>query len=349
MYFSLINMATKTNPVASSTIRKLIPNDGGLDLQHLRRFAKVENLPDHLRESLTYDEDAEERAGLFVIIGSTNILPQQAVIDGLAGMITDPNITAVPVPLLAPTTAEQATLWTGKYWPTVYKKSNPFGPHLSLVSRAAEEINGDAGKWMALAAAVAAEAESKGYGEGFGVVVVERRDGLARPVAVAGDARWKDWHHERIGGNVTAHAAMRGIGMVAEGLRRREVSNGLAIPSFAGIERAEIFQDVPVLELEERYYDTSDNGNGYLCFDLEIYCTHEPCVMCAMAIVHSRFGRLVFGKRMKQTGGICAEADGLGCGLWWRKELNWTMLAWQHVQGHEDENDDGGIDSMLHV
>jgi len=50
--------------------------------------------------------------------------------------------------------------------------------------------------------------------------------------------------------------------------------------------------------------------------------------MCAMAIVHSRFGRLVFGKRMPATGGICADGE-LGHGLFWRKELNWTLLAWQ--------------------
>jgi tRNA-specific adenosine deaminase 3 len=31
---------------------------------------------------------------------------------------------------------------------------------------------------------------------------------------------------------------------------------------------------------------------------------------------------------MQQTGGLCADGD-LGHGLFWRKELNWTMLGWQ--------------------
>jgi tRNA-specific adenosine deaminase 3 len=320
-------------------------------MQHLRRFAKEKDVPktvqeafDNLTKGEPVDEDPDKvhivndaqdastitTAELFLIVGSTNVLPEQAVLDGLANSVSSPLIVTLPVPLLAPTTAEQAKLWSSKYWPTVYKKSNPFGPHVSLMTRTADEISQDIHKWMGLAEAAAQKVRSSSYGEAVGVVVVERRNGVARPIAVAGDGRWNDWPCSSGPGNVTAHAVMRAIGMVAEGLKEREFRDGLAIPPPASLNQ-EIFQDKPSSDVERENYDTTNNESGYLCFDLEIYCTHEPCVMCSMAIIHSRFGKLVFGERMKQTGGITADEDGLGCGLWWRKELNWTMLAWQYI------------------
>ncbi|RKF53120.1 putative cytidine deaminase-like protein [Golovinomyces cichoracearum] len=89
-----------------------------------------------------------------------------------------------------------------------------------------------------------------------------------------------------------------------------------------------IFYENHVSETESQFDDPSANEIGYLCQDLEIYCTHEPCVMCSMAMVHSRFRRVVFEVRMPHTGGLTADGM-LGYGLFWRKELNWTMLAWQ--------------------
>jgi tRNA-specific adenosine deaminase 3 len=113
---------------------------------------------------------------------------------------------------------------------------------------------------------------------------------------------------------------------------RVESENFQEITTVTPVEKAEdvpsIFRDRPFLEVEKGLYDASGNKDGYLCHDLEFYCTHEPCVMCSMAIVHSRFGRVIFKHRMPDTGGLCADGK-LGHGLFWRKELNWTLLAWQ--------------------
>ncbi|KAH7370545.1 cytidine deaminase-like protein [Rhexocercosporidium sp. MPI-PUGE-AT-0058] len=342
-------------------VRKLVPDDGGIDFQHLRRFAKLKDLPPHVVDLLACNSSTP--AGLFLIAGPISAIPFNDLLLALAPILESVEVVEVDVPLLAPTSQEQATAWTQRYWPTVYKKSNPFGPHPSIVERAEEEMRGEVEGWMELAERVAREAwEGEGaLGERIGVVVVERREGKGRVVAVAGDRRREGWGREGGGsGNVVAHAVMRVIGMVAEGLKAREevgtdvtslkdskkgdMTEPRTEPKFNAI--ANIFRDEPLLELEKKHYDPSGNENGYLCHELEIYCTHEPCVMCSMAIVHSRFGRVVFQRRMGETGGLCADGE-LGHGLFWRKELNWTFLGWQWLHNASEEEKE--VNSHLHA
>jgi len=321
-------------------IRRFLPDDGGYDLQHLRRFAKLSDVPAHIQTSISEvrsklfpSSEEEDSQQLLLIVGVTQCISQEALYEGLSSFVDHLFFCSTKVPLLAPTSPEQAAEWTVKCWPTVYKKSNPFGPHPSIVSRAEEEMRDDVGKWMDLAEEVARNSSSSGIGEAVGVMVIERRNGIVRPVAVAGDARWLGWPRET-SGNVTAHAALRAIAMVSEGLKvRDEAEQGI---SPIVVEEDQIFRDKPLPGLEEEQY-AACGEDGYLCHDLEIYCTHEPCVMCSMAIVHSRFSRIVFQTRLPATGGICADGE-LGHGLFWRKELNWSMLAWQWLPSKDTPN-----------
>lgn len=264
----------------------------------------------------------------------------------------------VEVPLLAPTSPEQAEFWTKKYWPTMYRKTNPFGPHPTIVIKAEEELKADGNieRSMGLAKRVAAEAKEHICGEKIGCVIIERPPNKpAEIIAVAGDARYSspqgaDYVHP----NVMSHAVMRAIGMVA----RKRVRLAARKPEELDEEMAalnlnrpvktpapdaprsvqESLLDYPLTALESNAFEL-DNiiPNGYLCVDLEIYITHEPCMMCSMAILHSRFARCVFGQRMPKTGAFCAD-DGLGYGLFWRPELNWKLLCWE-VPEPQDENE----------
>lgn len=335
-----------------SLIRQALPNDGGLDIQHLRRFAKFTDLPPEVRSSIAAwrnistnssgDNFPDERV---LLIGSINAITKESLTELLVPILQTAPLVILSVPLLAPTSQEQASRWSSTYWPTVYKKSNVFGPHPSLVSRAAESIEHDAEKWIALATDVANQAYTDGSGERVGVVIVERYNGVARPVAVAGDARWLNWPRSSTG-NVTAHAAMRAIAMVAEGLKAKEESEaGISQQAKSG--GPSIFRDQMYGTFEKKISRPS-NQEGYLCHELEIYCTHEPCVMCSMAIVHSRFGKLVFRRRMTQTGGICADGE-LGHGLFWRKELNWTLLAWQWSPNQDGDGEQHSVDMALNA
>jgi tRNA-specific adenosine deaminase 3 len=336
-------------------IREILPNDGGIDLQHLRRFAKYHDVNDHVRSAYAESSARNELPKVFLVVAAKEVATEQFLAEALSPKLGSLSFFSIEVPLLAPTSQEQATLWTSRYWPTVYKKSNPFGPHPSIISRAEEEIQGDIEKWMALASDVARQSQTGGLGEAFGVVVVERVNGTARPVAVAGDARWLDWPKESCG-NATAHATLRAIDMVAQQVRRsHQVEEDKAKEAMDG--GVGIFRGQPNLSIEKENYRMSMDQEGYLCHGLEIYCTHEPCVMCSMAIVHSRFGRVIFEHRMDRTGGLCADGE-LGHGLFWRKELNWQLLAWQWFRpasdididrrriSHGSEESDGNASSI---
>jgi len=70
----------------------------------------------------------------------------------------------------------------------------------------------------------------------------------------------------------------------------------------------------PSSQLESHYLSLESNPDslaprGYLCLNLEVYVTHEPCVMCSMALLHSRIGRVVFGRGGGSGGGMMAERE----------------------------------------
>lgn len=148
----------------------------------------------------------------------------------------------------------------------------------------------------------------------------------------AGD--WDGWVEE---------AAVGGDGWE----ERDRLGEGEGKPSRACCDPVEaVFATGPRTEVEERLFERDDNlaPNGYLCVDLEIYLTHEPCVMCAMAILHSRFNRAVFVRRMPRSGGLTADEHGIGHGLFWRPaELNWKFLTWEFVREEDDSEKEGAL------
>jgi len=59
---------------------------------------------------------------------------------------------------------------------------------------------------------------------------------------------------------------------------------------------------------------SSKNGADYLLTSLNLFTTHEPCIMCSMALVHSRVKDVFYVQGMPGTGG-CGGAEGRGCGV----------------------------------
>ncbi|KAG5638252.1 hypothetical protein H0H81_001021 [Sphagnurus paluster] len=50
------------------------------------------------------------------------------------------------------------------------------------------------------------------------------------------------------------------------------------------------------------------NGTNYLLTSLTVFTTHEPCIMCSMALIHSRVKEVVFLHPMPRTGGCGGAA-----------------------------------------
>lgn len=255
------------------------------------------------------------------------------------GSRSELHLRTINIPLYPPASEAEAKRLSQQYWPTLWKGGNPFGPHPAIVARSSQEIQGRVDGLMSLASRAGWATSTDGKGESVGAVVVDRSERAV--IALAGDARWEGiGGNSRQGcGNVMAHAVMRVIGMVAR-KRRSLLQDDLYDTNF--------FAERPLTQIEKDEYTKSTIApGGYLCLDLELYVTHEPCVMCCMAINHSRFGRVIFGKCLPQTGGLHVEQSSSdapnikygGYGLWWRRELNWKFLTWHWADEEDSEVD----------
>lgn len=77
--------------------------------------------------------------------------------------------------------------------------------------------------------------------------------------------------------------------------------------------------------------DNDKSKNNYLCLNYHVYTSHEPCVMCSMALVHSRIGQLIYRHSALKTGGIGKTSGDklmihLSCTLNWKFE-SYQMLS----------------------
>ena len=65
-------------------------------------------------------------------------------------------------------------------------------------------------------------------------------------------------------------------------------------------------QVAPTNNIEDFTIDETENkqnGTNYLLTDLTFFITHEPCIMCSMALLHSRVKEVIYLYPMSQTGG----------------------------------------------
>ncbi|KAF1938364.1 cytidine deaminase-like protein [Clathrospora elynae] len=356
----VVEVPAKFANVVKDVVQAAIPDFKTSEISHLRRVVQFKYLPPHLQKTF-YPPARLPRVRYFLLCPTRHM--QQADLISLIrkcppfdGKTAPPRVLHVTVPALAPISAEQAAQWSDQYWPISYKNTNPYGPHPSLVQRNQDELQPEAGNWLALARVAGQQISEQCLGEKIGVVVVDRTKNTPEIIAVAGDCRWRSFtgtaEPPTGTGNVMAHAVHRAIAMVAK--KRLRVSG--TDPAY--LDRS-LFCDSPLTEVEKTYYEKDNiNSSGYLCVDLDIYLTNEPCVMCSMAILHSRFRRCIFGKRMPHTGGMTSDGvgdssstgTGLKNGLFWRpSELNWKFLAWEFKEDGKAAEAETGFKETLHA
>ena len=54
--------------------------------------------------------------------------------------------------------------------------------------------------------------------------------------------------------------------------------------------------------------DPRKNGSNYLLTSRILFTTHEPCIMCSMALLHSRVAKVMYLIPMDETGGCGGSA-----------------------------------------
>uniref|UniRef100_A0A093V4K9 tRNA-specific adenosine deaminase subunit tad3 n=1 Tax=Talaromyces marneffei PM1 TaxID=1077442 RepID=A0A093V4K9_TALMA len=277
------------------------------------------------------------------------------------------------------------------------------GYYLSLAGQVAREAKG-AGRGRGIGVvivdpAIAASSRSNGA-----TLTEDDEEGDNGVVAVAGDARYcapglasrdnlgEGVYEADCEGGPEFHAIMRAVEMVAT--RRRDDKVAMATDKTASI------RNTSLTPLESHYLcrpaspsqytsitetDTHTNQNagrilsraagGYLCTDLDIYITHEPCLACSMGMLLSRFRAITFPRRGRLvTGGLASmeipqsssraklessgnitndnndEEDGGNedggkppqkretyYGLHWRKELNWRAMCFEFVNDEDTD------------
>ncbi|XP_020488799.2 probable inactive tRNA-specific adenosine deaminase-like protein 3 [Labrus bergylta] len=272
-------------------------------LQHIKRVraVKEKGSPHPLEVLVCLVSDAPDTKAVTI----RSLLPSDGPqCDGLG----EPFV--VKVPARPPLTRPQFEL-ASKHWPTSFHEDKQvtvalrgelFGPSQKSHMR----------EYM-LSALTAAKAGHELGMEAVGAVVVDPVE--ERIIAVGHDCR---------GYHPLHHAVMVCIDLVAQ-------SQGGGCYPFDRYPAC-TFNPAPNSDPIPTDPDTEASSQPYICTGYDFYVTREPCVMCAMALVHSRVGRVFYGT---------ASADGaLGTKykIHTQKDLNHRFEVYKGVLSKQCED-----------
>lgn len=242
-------------------LNSVYPLDG---LQHIKRVraCKKEDSAHPLEVLVCLARDAPDKKAPSI----DSLLPSDVVRrDGLGEAFV------VRVPARPPLTRPQFEL-ASKHWPTSFHEDKQVtvalrGELFSSPQKATMHSH------MESAVAAARAAKEMGM-EAVGAVVVN--PSTEKIVAVGHDCRADHPLH---------HAVMVCIDLVAQ-------SQGGGCYSF---DRYPACLPPPPSNAFHNERDAEASSQPYICTGYDLYVTREPCVMCAMALVHSRIGRVFYG------------------------------------------------------
>lgn len=237
------------------------------NLQHIKRVraCKEKGSPHPLEVLLCLVSDAPHVKA----VSMESLLPSREVRhDGLG----EPFV--VKVPARQPLTRPQFEL-ASKHWPTSFHEDKQVtvalrGELFSSPQKARMHT------YMTSALTAAKQAKELGM-EAVGAVVVD--SAMERIVAVGHDCR---------GDRPLHHAVMVCIDLVAR-------SQGGGCYSFDRYPACQYTSPSPASDTSQNAPDAEAGAQPYICTGYDLYVTREPCVMCAMALVHSRIGRVFYG------------------------------------------------------
>lgn len=216
----------------------------------------------------------------------------------------------VKVPARPPLTRPQFEL-ASKHWPTSFHEDKQVTVALrgDLFSSSQKEK-----MQMYMTSALNAAKQSKELGmEAVGAAVVDPV--MEKIVAVGHDCR---------GDHPLHHAVMVCIDLVAR-------SQGGGCYKF---DKHPACQYTPTSSscTSQKTPNVDQSAQPYICTGYDLYVTREPCVMCAMALVHSRIGRVFYGSAF--TDG----ALGTKYKIHSQKDLNHRFEVYKGVLGKQCED-----------
>lgn len=267
-------------------------------LQHVKRVRAVRGSggPHPLEVLVCLVSDAPD----LKVVSIDDLLPPDGVQrDGLG----EPFV--VKVPARPPLTRPQFEL-ASKHWPTSFHEDK----QVTVALRG--ELFGPLRKarmsgYMAAALTAAETGAALGM-EAVGAVAVDPAS--ERIVAVGHDCR---------GDRPLHHAVMVCIDLVAQ-------SQGGGCYSF---DRYPACRFTP--QTSGTFGGTEASSQPYICTGYDLYVTREPCVMCAMALVHSRIGRVFYGTSSADG------AMGTKYKIHSKKDLNHHFEVYKGVLGKQCE------------
>lgn len=341
-----INVPAKACSKAAQAIKTLVKN-GTLragdaypkySIRHLRSFRKSSEVVKDHGEAL---EHGPSDLSMFLCLEEAHTQLELASLlsNSLCGVVPEPFVLyRVRVPTSPAPSAERLPEWSA-VWPCVYLPpgagiASKNGVPGSDAARAIVPVDRDADArlWSDPAAVdcvrsafrrcLASARRAQAAGEvGVGVFVTDmQNDGFA---VDAHDTRVSEAHPLR-------HAIVNAVRRVAD------------VRSCARI--------------EER--TSSENGQDYLLTGLTLFITHEPCVYCSMALIHSRVQSVYFLYPSPQSGGFCGAQssecalceggqDGGPFAIHEQSGLNHKYDVWRWID--PAEFDDEQVDASLNL
>ena len=282
-------------------------------IRHLRSFRKA-----HVVRRAGSDTPASDDPGvLSMLVAMCDAYPdhdelRHILLEAFGDNLPNLDMYPVRVPAFAAPSrarlAEWAAVWPCVFLPPGAGFANPNGIPGSDAARASTPVDraADAGMWqkpqpdgslaeervlLALRRCLQNARLARAAGEQVGVGVfvtselfADGRDAqwTSAPIEVdAYDTRTSERHPLR-------HAVLNAVRKVAEIRAQRRLASGVEAPAVASA------------------------GQDYLLTGMTLFITHEPCVYCAMALIHSRVRAVYFLCPSPGSGGFCGAHSGEG-------------------------------------
>lgn len=298
-------------PADMGYVKRIRPGADGAALRVLVAACEVDGAEAHGGEWASASASAALQR-LTVRLGDATVEALVRLADGGLGAIEH-------VPAEPPVSLDEARAWSRQFWPVMFNpKGAGFSRKQNGLERAqwtpADEKYAQAVQWLL---AVRSESERKA---GLACAIVVEPHSNAEIVR-SSDARLEQRHPLR-------HAAMTSIDKTCEHIQAERTRRGLdtstslsaasasasatvtatatatataaaAAETDERVKRRRVKAKAKVADSDSdsegaREFPNFDPVDTYLCTGLDVYLSHEPCTMCAMALLHSRVRRVLY-------------------------------------------------------